>query len=67
MQKVSEIWSTGNYRICHMRDINTDKEPSMRQTGKNSSDAEYKCEVLEIGMSFTCFKKSLAREFVAVA
>ena len=50
-----------------MRHINTDKEPGMRQTDKNSSDAEYKCEVLEIGMSFTCFKKSLAREFVAVA
>lgn len=35
--------------------------------GKNSSDAEYKCEILEIGMGFTCFKKSLAREFVAIA
>lgn len=49
-----------------MRDINTDKEPGMRQTEAKTVQTEYKCDVLETGMSFM-FQKSLAREFVPVA
>lgn len=44
-------------KICHVRDMNTDKEPDMIIWCKNSSDADYKCKVLEIGISFACFKK----------